>query len=239
MYIKGINVVLEGLNLNTISLMNESDGDCKIWSPYNNGDRYSPSSIGLFVYEGEHGLWLNDRLEFVSSSNCCNIISKKYGKLIVEELITPYYKPICIDFVKNRIIQIDQPRYYEYVGHFYSFDAAFYKVDGGLECGYDFKTGKQFPFMLNLLNDISSMFAWSICPVDNNIIVFSKSKNDNVLLYNVVQREVTEAITVDSLNNVCRITSVYDKNSCALYSECVTTTGERFTLKLDFYNPNI
>lgn len=234
MYIKGINVVLEGLNLNTISLMNESDGDCKIWSPYNNGDRYSPSSIGLFVYEGEHGLWLNDRLEFVSSSNCCNIISKKYGKLIVEERGAPYHKPICIDFVKNKIIQIAQPGDYEYVGHFYSFDAAFYKRKGDVLQGYNFITNSRFAFGENLLKDIQTVSQWSIGPVENCIVVFNIASDNNILLYDVVQRKIVETASATSLFNASNLELMYDKGAKCLFCSHVTSSNERKTLVLQF-----
>lgn len=184
--------------------------------------RYGPAYYHLKIYSREYEIWDGGRNIYSSESFKYNAVGDKYDKLILLKWFStnnPYEQTVVeINLNTGMETALDMRQRYWASGHFYSFDGAFYKKNDieDFLCK-DFEYNIDFLLFERIRARIKSAFQWSISPVDDCIVVYSKEKQDNVVLFNIRKKEIIDYQTYDfELSERGCINSSLDKNSNVL-----------------------
>ncbi|MCJ8153953.1 hypothetical protein MKJ01_09310 [Chryseobacterium sp. SSA4.19] len=133
---------------------------------------------------------------------CHNILSKKYNRLILVKWfseVNPYEQVISsIDLISGKEFFLTGKDRYFNAGHFDSFDGIFYSKPGTTDtfCK-NLETNETFMLEETLNKDINHFFSWGLSPLKDTITVITKEKKNNVIIYNLKNKKIESACTMD------------------------------------------
>ena len=137
------------------------------------GGGWSLYGRGLMVIIDGRIVWMDSDIEYADLTFAPNnILSNEYHKVVVLQRKGVGLVPIAIDWESSCSLLIGPDGFYcEEAGHFYSFDAAYYRVRGAstFEC-YQFNDGSRYSLMDKFSSLSSRVVAWCVCPVKNCVL---------------------------------------------------------------------
>lgn len=133
---------------------------------------------------------------------CENILSKKHNRLILVKwfsAIDPFEQVVVsIDLTSGKEDFLTTKGRYFTAGHFDSFDGIFYSKSGSKDTHCEnFETNEKFLLNETLEKDIKDVFSWGLSPVKDTIIVITTDKKENVILYNLKNKKIEKACTIN------------------------------------------
>lgn len=179
-----------------------STGKYVVEIKYASSNFYAPEFYYVKVKDRQGNiLWDGQESVFLDSLFSTEFISDRFDKIILNRVNdtgnSHSQQLILIDLKNGTETALTAEGYFTGFGHFRSFNAIYYSPPGGIRC-IDLEDGKEF--MLNQI--IESCFSsaaietWSVCPVQDCIVVLTKGKENNLLLFNVSSHEIVGQGTV-------------------------------------------
>lgn len=202
---------------------NIKDGNVCIQSTYAGEIRMGPPFYQIAV--------LNNRKEIFRDAIyggeifCHNILSKKYNRLILVKWfseVDPYEQVIAsIDLISGKEVFLTGKDRYFNAGHFDSFDGIFYSKPGITDtfCK-NLETHETFMLEETLKKQINHFFSWGLSPLKDTITVVTKEKENNLITYNLKNKKIESACTMDfDFSENGRISCFLDKENDAVLIE--------------------
>jgi len=202
---------------------NIKDGNICVQSNYAGEVRMGPPFYQVTVLNNQTEIF-KDAI-YGGEIFCHNILSEKHNRLILVKWfseVNPYEQVIVsIDLISGKEVFLTGKDRYFNAGHFDSFDGIFYSKSGITDtfCK-NLETHETFMLEETLNKHINHFFSWGLSPLKDTIIVVTKEKKNNLIIYNLKNKKIESACTMDfDLSENGKISCFLDKENNAVLIE--------------------
>ncbi|MFN8236807.1 MAG: hypothetical protein U0T77_01435 [Chitinophagales bacterium] len=161
---------------------------------------YAPDFYRVSVKNRQgNTIWDGKKSTFLDTLFVEPFISDRYDTMILNRVNdtgnSNSQQLILIDLVSGTEAILTPEGYFTRFGHIQSFNAIYFSAADGIQCK-ELETGHEFMLKPLLSTYLPLAEAWGVCPVQDCILVFSKTKENNIALFNLKTRQIQEQQTI-------------------------------------------
>lgn len=167
---------------------------------YHSSMFYAPDFFKVTVKasNGKH-IWSGGDSMFLDTLFLTDFISDDYDRMILTRVNSTessgHMDIILIDLKNGEEDILTEEGAYSAAGHFVSFDCIYYADHNGVHC-IDCDTKNSFMLHDILLQHFKEIKTWGACAVKDCILVIAGNEENNVCIFNLMERRVIDSATL-------------------------------------------